>query len=170
MPGTTKIAGGLGPLGGLLPPVTVRAEDIPGTVQIIGRLGQPLGSLLRIRGKWVYSLAKDDSLYFDVAFVNGMQIGNKVGIMVEPIDNVPGGRPKPGDFWDWRTGGEESEPWPMPSEGETWEILGVETGYFDHTYSPEVYKEEPSIGTRKMTMWTYGFYTRFQCIAVRKVK
>ena len=112
--------------------VTVRAEDIPDKVQIIGRLGQPLGSLLRIRGTWVMPRSKEDCLYFNVALVNGKKSDKKVDFainVVVPIDNLPGGRPKPGGPWDWRVNAEGSEePWASPSQGEAWEMLGVETG------------------------------------------
>jgi hypothetical protein len=122
IPGTVQIAGGLGPLGGLLPPVTVRAEDIPATVQIIGKLGQPIGSLLRIRGKWITINSKGDSLHFEVALVNGKKLDEKVVIVGEllgPMYPQKGRGPKPGELWDWRVDLEGNEPWPTRSEGET---------------------------------------------------
>ena len=65
--------------------VTVRAEDISTKVQIIGRLGQPIGSLLRIRGKWIAQLSKGVPLHFEVSLINGKELHEKI-----EIDGGPG--------------------------------------------------------------------------------
>lgn len=49
-------------------------------------------------------------------------------------------------------------------------MLGVETGYFNFTYSREVYKEVGWLETMQKPSWAVGFYTRFESITVRRVK
>ena len=101
--------------------VTVRAEDISTKVQIIGRLGQPIGSLLRIRGKWIAQLSKGVPLHFEVSLINGKELHEKIeidGELVGPIYSHHKGRGhKPGELWDWRFDDAGTEPWPTPSDG-----------------------------------------------------
>ncbi len=125
--------------------VSVKAEDISKTVQIIGRLGQPLGSLVTIRGAWVSpgNRAKDRSLQFHVSHVNGKELAEKVKLAPGQIsaifsrgDRCRGRGPKPGEPWDWKYDFAGHTPPPERTEGEVWEMLGVEMGFFDQ-YSAE---------------------------------
>lgn len=155
--------------------ITVRAHDIPQTVQIIGRLGQPLGSLLTIGGKWIRPgiQAKDRSLVFHVNLVNGREPNENIdlhSLQVRAIlpHHQGGRRSKPGESWDWRFDWGGSEPSPMPVEGEACEMLGVETGSFD-SYSGDAWRE---IGSPipQTPRCMEGFVTRFEYIAVRKLR
>jgi hypothetical protein len=63
------------------PPVQkVLATDIGTRVQIVGRLGYPLGELVTIRGTWIRprglpnAPVKDDAPYFTVTSVNGRKL------------------------------------------------------------------------------------------------
>jgi hypothetical protein len=156
------------------PFTTVRAQDIPKTVRIVGRLGQPLGDLLTIRGKWTSPglFVKDDTLVFHVNLVNGKKPKESPGLhglQVSAIFPTWGGRkPKPGESWDWRFHWGGSEPSPTPVEGETWEMMGVETGSFQE-YSKDAWREiggPAAQGSPSMA----GFVTRFEFIAVRKIR
>jgi hypothetical protein len=154
--------------------ITIRAQDIPKTVQILGRLGQPLGSLLTVRGKWTRPgiNMKDRSLVFHVTLANGKEPDGKVdlhSLLVKPILSDHKGRePKSGELWDWRFDWEGSKPGPTPSEGETWEMLGVETGCFN-SYSGDAWREIGS-SVPQSPPCMEGFYTPFEYIAVRKLK
>lgn len=153
--------------------VTVRVQDIPTTVQLIGRLGKPLGSLLTIRGKWIKPKdnVKDNSLRFLVAFVGGKELSEKVEwnhAQIGAILSRPRGRgPKPGELWDWKFDWGGSNPPPAPADGDTWEILGVETGCFDW-YSHEVAKEI-ALWTQQSAYYSSGFNTRIEYIAIRQL-
>jgi hypothetical protein len=85
----------------------VLASDIGTRVQIIGRLGYPLGELVTIRGAWIRPCGlpnqpvKDDTPYFSVTSVNG-KIDNVCGatdhrsrlewVVTLKIDNMIQGR------------------------------------------------------------------------------
>lgn len=166
--------------------ITVRAQDIPETVQIIGRLGQPLGSLLTVRGKWIdIGPWKGDSLIFQVDLVNGKDPNPRIPFLgwqvthIYPLSQDIKG--KPSGSWDWRfdfnkfdfeTGRpvEGIVPPPTPLKGENWEMIGVETGYFED-YTEDVWREMfPSGVLPQRPMGESGFVTRFEYIAVRKLK
>ena len=156
------------------PITTVRAQDIPKTVQIIGRLGQPLGDLMTIRGKWTSPgrFVKDNALVFHVHLVNGKKPKESPGLydlQVSAIFPPWGGRkPKRGESWDWRFEWGGSEPSPTPVEGETWEMMGVETGSFVD-YSHDVWREIGGPAVQGSPSRA-GFVTRFEFIAVRKIR
>ena len=85
--------------------LTVRAQDIPEKVQIIGRLGQPLGTLVTISGQWISPglRVKDPSLVFRVSLVNGKEIkgiDDFHGLQIEPIfPRHKGRKPTPTESW-----------------------------------------------------------------------
>jgi hypothetical protein len=153
--------------------IFVRAKDIPKSVQIIGNLGHPLGTLLKIQGKWISPgiYVKDPNLVFHVTLVNGEKPKEKIvlhGLQVKQILSHHKGRgPKPGELWDWRFEWHGSKAAPTRSEGETWEMMGVENGRFD-SFSEEAWQE---IGgpIEQMPPFMSGFYTYFEFIAVRKL-
>ena len=70
--------------------------------------------------------------------------------------------------WEWRVNWAGSDPAPRPVEGETWEMMGVETGSFD-AYSQDAWREIGS-PTEQMAPWHGRFATRFEFIAVRKIQ
>jgi hypothetical protein len=153
--------------------ITIRAQDIPQTVQILGTFGHPLGSLLTIRGTWIKPgiLEKDPSLQFHVDLVNGKKPNESVVLHDMQVNSIlpqKGRKPKPGETWDWRFDLGGTEPPPTPLEGETWDMMGIEKGYFE-TYSAEAWKEVGSIPVQKPSFMK-GFYTRFEFLAVKRIK
>jgi hypothetical protein len=154
------------------PIITVRAQDIPQSVQILGLFGQPLGSLLTIRGKWIKPgiLEKDPSLRFHVDLVNGKKPNESVdlhGLQVNSIFPQKGRKQKPGETWDWRFDPGDTDPPPTPVEGETWEMMGIEKGAFE-SYSAEAWKEVGAIPDQK-PYFMKGFFTRFEFFAVKRI-
>jgi hypothetical protein len=102
------------------PPVQrVLASDIGTRVQIIGRLGYPLGELVTIRGAWIRPRGlpnqpvKDDTPCFSVTSVNGKRSETPVIF----------------DFFSKAWGAEEIP----PQEGPVWEVRGCESGGFRGT-------------------------------------
>jgi hypothetical protein len=152
---------------------TVRVEDIPKTVQLIGRLNHPLGDLLTIRGQWKMpsGMVKDPTLWFHVTSINGKKPEKKVALNILQVKPAKGGlgrELKPGDPWAWMYGFGGKQPAPTPAEGEVWEMMGVETGSFKH-YSTEANRQ---IGwqVKQMPMFLTGFVTNFEFIAVKKIQ
>lgn len=154
---------------------TVRSRDIPEKVQILGVLGRPLGSFVKIRGKWAEpGLSKFSGLLFRVTTVNGQEPGEKIvfiqdGTIRQIYPNENGRAPKPGEAWDWKYDLGESVPSPKPKEGDTWEMLGVEIGCWEHCYSDEVCNEIRSYLYQKAS-YEKPFYTCFEYVAVKIVK
>ena len=155
------------------PVTTVRVQDIPKKVQLIGRLEHPLGSLLTIRGEWRMpkGLKKNPLLMFHVERINGKKPKENIVLhswVVKPFFKNSGRGPKPGEVWDWRFdwGGKLSSP--APVEGETWEMRGVETGSFG-SRSEEAMRE---IGQEDMQLpiCLTGFVTYFEFVAVKKIQ
>ncbi len=102
------------------PPVQkVLASDIGTRVQIIGRLGYPLGELVTIQGSWIRPRGlpnqppKDDTPYFSVTSVNGKRLETPVKF----------------DFFS-KTWGAKDIP---AEEGPVWEMRGCESGGFRGT-------------------------------------
>jgi hypothetical protein len=156
--------------------VTVRSRDIPDKVRVLGIFGRPLGSLITIRGKWVGpGLRKDPALRFQVTEVNGRAPEEKIELRNGPhirqvFPDRKGRGAKPGEAWNWKYEFRGSVPSPTPTEGETWEMLGVEVGCFDYCYSEEARRE---IGWTKLDQEpseARPFYTCFEYIAVRIVR
>lgn len=156
-------------------PITVRAQDIPEKVQILGVLGQPLGSLVTIRGKWMRpgGIPHDPLPRLHVSLINGKEPEQSVELhdmQVRSYWGKKGRGPREGENWDWRVdlwSGTEAPP--SATEGETWELMGFETGSFESS-SEEVWVEmgRPLLPAKPYWMW--GFATRFEFIAVRKIR
>jgi len=152
----------------------IRAQDIPKTAQIVGRLGHPLGSLVTVRGRWISpGTSVKDRLQFHVELVNGKQPDEPVKLDEMQVGKVfplqkSGRKAGPGETWDWqfRWGGDKSPP--IPKDGEKWEMMGVETGAFED-YSAEAWKQigAPAVATPPFRK---GFYSRFEFLAVKIVK
>ena len=104
-------------------PSIIHYNDIPERVQIIGKLGQPLGQLITVRGKWTASFpSKPASPVFMVNQVNDRHLDPPVEFDdVEPV---------------WRKYAEFTR----NTVGEEWELRGVETGGFVG-FSDKVWEE-----------------------------
>jgi len=154
---------------------TIRAQDIPKTAQIVGRLGHPLGSLVTVRGQWISPGTNlKDRLQFHVMLVNGKQPAEPIELDEMQVEKIfplhkAGRKTKPGESWDWRFDWRESESPPVPKDGETWEMMGVETGAFED-YSAEAWKEIGGGGRVAAPPYRKGFYSRFEFITVKIVK
>lgn len=121
-------------------PRMVHYADIPEQVQIIGKLGQPLGQLVTVRGKWTTPFPSKPALpVFVVDQVNGRLLDAPA-----EFDEV---EPVVGD------GGEVGR----RVVGEQWELRGVETGGFVG-FSDKVWNE---LGEPPMQKPPRGFLTRF---------
>ena len=141
----------------------VLAADIGTRVQIIGRLGYPLGELLTIRGTWHFpeALLKDMSSSFRVLSVNGKRLN-------EPVEFVSMRSFHPVTI--------ELQQIPEDIERgeEVWEVRGCETGEYLGTPA-EVLRDVPK-KTRKRPIQqqpapvAFGFYTRFRYSSFKLVK
>jgi hypothetical protein len=73
--------------GGNDAPVAINVDDIGTKVTLVGRLGQPLGKMMKLRGSWKYpsGLVKDYSLRFTVTEVNGQKLPTPVEFNIAQI-------------------------------------------------------------------------------------
>ena len=94
-------------------PRMVHYSEIPDRLQIIGKLGQPLGRLVTVRGRWTAPFPSSPaSPVFMVNQVNGRLLAAPVEFVdVEPV---------------WEKDAELAK----KTVGEEWELRGVETGGF----------------------------------------
>ena len=129
-------------------PRMVHYSDIPERVQIIGKLGQPLGQLVTVHGRWTAFLSKPSSPIFIVNRVNG-----------RPLD-------PPAEFEDvepvWK---EADADFTKKTVGEEWELRGVETGGFVG-FSDKVWQE---LGQPTMQRPPRGFLTRFCYVKAERI-
>jgi hypothetical protein len=145
-------------------PIVVKSSDIPSKVVIESALGHPIGTLLTIRGTWDSTLSPKDAHPFVVETVNGIHLREPVLLhdaQVVPFRPVKGGPVQP---WDWKMYSEGNAPPPEPKLSERWEMLGMETGRYVYP-SPEFWKETGNVQEGGL----YGFYTRFEFIAIKKL-
>jgi hypothetical protein len=123
-------------------------SDIPGKVQIIGKLGVPLGELVTVRGRWTAPFpSKPTFAVFMVNEVNGRPLDPPTKFdEVEPVFG-------------------KDEEVTKRAVGEEWELRGVETGGFVG-FSDKVWEElgQPSAGRPPR-----GFLTRFCYVKARRV-
>jgi hypothetical protein len=156
-------------------PTLVQLEDIGNGVEIIGVLDHPLCSLLTVRGKWAqpHSRSKDPALLFRVHSVNGKRPNAKIELNKAQVIAIYSSRRKvggvipPDGSWDWKFAMGGKEPVPVPEEGETYEMVGVETCYFD-SYPEEVWQVVGST-VPPSPSFRHGFLTRFEFVAMRKI-
>lgn len=129
-------------------PKMVQYSDIPERVQIIGKLGQPLGQLVTIRGRWTAPFpSKPASPVFMVNEVNGRFLNPPTEFKnVEPVL------------------GKDAE-FTKKTVGEEWELRGVETGGFEG-FSDEVWEE---LGQQTMQRPPRGFLTRFCYVKAKRL-
>jgi hypothetical protein len=130
-------------------PGMVHYSDIPRRVQIIGKLGQPLGQLVTVRGRWTAPFPSKPGL--------------PVVLMVNQVNSRP--LDPPAEFDDVEPvrgkGGEITK----RAVGEEWELRGVETGGFVG-FSDKVWEEleEPPASRPPR-----GFLTRFSYVKAKRV-
>ncbi|HEY2413193.1 MAG TPA: hypothetical protein VGI40_13165 [Pirellulaceae bacterium] len=151
------------------PITTVRAEDIGKTVEIRGRLGYPLGTLITVRGKWTDPGYKDSPI-LEIGLVNGTKLDKPVMLTPGQVEQINqfwnGGRNgRAGEVWDWHFDWKGKMPAPRPELGQTWEMIGVETGAFG-SYSKEA-REEFGGGYVATPSYMHDFWSRFEFIAVK---
>jgi hypothetical protein len=130
-------------------PRMVHHNDIPKRVQIFGKLGQPLGQLVSVRGRWRAPFPSKPALpvLFMVNQVNGRLLDPPAEFdNVEPV---------------WRKDAEFAK----KTIGEEWELRGVETGGFVG-FSDKVWEE---VGKQPSAHPPRGFLTRFCYVKAKRV-
>jgi hypothetical protein len=133
-------------------PATTRVKlgDVPERVEIVGRLGAPIGELVDVQGEWQASRAKPgEPLYFVVREVNGRAVDVAFGTL--PADRV-------------RCAGRKVEEL-QPREGDLWEMRGIEA--FDYVGYPEAFWKE--LGLPLPAQRAHGFVSRFEYVRARVV-
>lgn len=75
---------------GAEPTTAVRVTEIGGDVQLIGRLGEPLGTMLTVVGTWSFpdqsaGPTKDYSLRFSISHVGGNRLPHPVVVPVHSV-------------------------------------------------------------------------------------
>jgi hypothetical protein len=71
-------------------PIDVSVEDIGSRVNLIGRLGKPIGAMMTVRGKWHFPSehVKDYSLRFTVSHVDGQQLDMPIEFNIDQLNVV----------------------------------------------------------------------------------
>jgi hypothetical protein len=67
--------------------LAINVDDIGTKVTLVGRLGQPLGKMMKLRGSWKYpsDLVKDYSLRFTITEVNDHRLATPVEFNIAQI-------------------------------------------------------------------------------------
>jgi len=102
--------------------IAISVEDIGTKVTLVGRLGEPLGKLMEVKGTWGYPDArvKDYSLRFRVSHVNGKRLPKPVEFNVAQVKAATrSGKNAIPQFKDHKT-----------LEGVSWTLRAYETGRF----------------------------------------
>jgi hypothetical protein len=112
-------------------PLRISYKDIYKEVEIIGKLGRPLGELLNVRGKW--ARAKDQSKpsgpVFQVTHLEGKRLASAVEFAVmTPVGRPSMGFAKPSDL--------NAEP-----SSVEWEVRGHEIGHGVFGFSESALEE-----------------------------
>lgn len=152
------------------PPASVSVDDIGRKVTLVGRLGQPLGTMMTIQGHWAYpdaskGPAKDNSIRFTVSHVNGKPLSELVEFDVAQVRAVSAegdsAIPEQADHRD-------------SLGGVSWTLRGFETGRFDRI--PDGYWKELGTGwpalpyyVRTFTSELVGVVQRHPPISKEKV-
>lgn len=110
----------------------ISVDDLGKTAELVGRLGQPLGTWVTIKGKWALpdSREKPSGLKFTVTHVSGTKLGRPAEFDVSLVEVVD------------RRGNDVTPKWEDRNkfDGQTWTLKGYETGEF-HIRPPEYYRE-----------------------------
>ena len=132
-------------------PITVSVEDIGSKVTLVGRLGQPLGKMMEVKGTWRMpdDVVKDYSLRFIVSHVNGKPLKEPVEFNVAQIDAVSkyGNTAIPKYAWPIE---EQST-----LDGVAWTLRAYETGRID-SIPPQYWKERGTLEHAR-PYWTESF-------------
>jgi hypothetical protein len=149
-------------------PILVKSSDIPSKIVIEGTLGHPIGTLLTIRGIWSDVNAKD-ARRFVVDAVNGKELPDKIvlhdGQVVQyHYQHYKGRAGESAEPWTWKFAWTGKTPAPDHKSGDRWEMMGIETARYEDP-SPDFWNE---IGGQYVQA-AYGFQTRFEFIAVKKL-
>ncbi len=67
--------------------LAINVDDIGTKVTLVGRLGQPLGKMMKLRGSWKYpnGVMKDASLWFTVTAVNYRKLATPVEFHIAQV-------------------------------------------------------------------------------------
>jgi hypothetical protein len=141
------------PIGGESPVRKVLATEIGARVQIIGRLGHPLGTFVTLRGTWRFpkEWAKDMAASFTVSSVDGK-------LLREPVEFVAP------EFFHPVMRHVQEIPEDVERGEEFWEVRGYETGEFLGTPEAvlrDVPKDRKGPIRQEAPPHAFGFYTRF---------
>jgi hypothetical protein len=137
---------------GPVPLTNIAVEDIGNKVQLIGRLGEPLGRMMTVKGTWTYptrpgaAMAKDDSMQFVVTHVNEKKLAKSVTLNISQIhaETRAGKSALP----------KESKA-QEALDGLTWTLRGFESGYF--ALVPEEFPAERGRGPAAPPYWYRPF-------------
>jgi hypothetical protein len=149
----------------------VSYADIGFEVQILSELGQPLGKIVSIRGRWrERPESKDQELGFRVSQINGRAADRDVELLavnVRPLllRGMKDAAQTPGN-WDWSAAWKEHREPPKPAPGEEWEMKIVSEGGIVG-FPMEVQEE---LGRAGAQMPYLGFVPVHYFISVRKIK
>lgn len=130
----------------------VSVEDLGKKADIIGRLGQPLGTWVTIKGTWALpkKVVKDYSLRFTATHVNGMKLPSPVEFNIGQIRAVDRhGKDVLPNFEGQRK-----------LDGRTWTLKAYETGEL-HITPPEYYEAIGTVpGSRQEPYYFRKFMSR----------
>lgn len=129
---------------------TINYNDIPERVQIVGKFGHPLGTLIDLEGRWREAdKEKPSGLVLLVSKLNGACLNNSISIPEEDIRPVV-----------------ELEFPETYAAGDTWTFRGVETGECV-IFSRQVWKE---LGIGPAATRGQGFRTEFRYVAAERLR
>jgi hypothetical protein len=114
------------------PKVTVPVESIGSDVTLVGRMGEPLGTMMEVKGTWSQpkEIVKDNSPRFNVTHVNGKKLDTPVEFNIAQITaDTPDRKTAIPELNEWKT-----------LEGVSWTMRAYETG--DLHIQPREYHEE----------------------------
>jgi hypothetical protein len=150
---------------------TVNARDLFTKIKVIGILGEPLGALTTIRGKWHQVNWKDTEWLFRVSHINGKPTTALVDFKREGIRPIySAGTPATtrGVAWDWKVlhNGKHKPPAVANlKEGEEWEMMGTESGSFVVGLSDQFWDE-----AAVLMQWRAEFEPHYIFLAVRRIQ
>lgn len=150
------------PADGKSPPLSVNVEDIGAKVQLIGRLGQPLGKMMTVSGRWFYpakpgELLKDDSMRFLVTHVNQKRLTKDVEFDVSQL-HVTGHAGRKVISTDWR----EQE----KLDGQKWTMRLYESGQL--FLEPQEFRDELNLAPVQVAYFTRPFVSELHGYVVKE--
>lgn len=132
----------------------VSVDDIGKRLLLIGPLGEPLGTLMTIKGTWNYpdSLVKDGSLRFRVTHVNAKKLESEVELNIAQVKATD-------------RNGNLAIPKNERSRslvGVSWTVRGYESGRFNG--KPEGFWKETDSGPAASPYWFDIFTSELICV------